>query len=104
MKGNIFMKAQNWSQMWLGYHPISKDSKNWKVICNDFSKEDRVVNSAIGEFAKGIEGYFGAGITEDDGDVYALEIVKDISIADEGYSIKGEKSRVTLRASDENGV
>ncbi|MBQ4220462.1 MAG: alpha-glucuronidase [Butyrivibrio sp.] len=98
------MKAQNWSQMWLGYHPISKDSKNWKVICNDFSKEDRVVNSAIGEFAKGIEGYFGAGITEDDGDVYALEIVKDISIADEGYSIKGEKSRVTLRASDENGV
>ena len=104
MKGNIFMKAQNWSQMWLGYHPISKDNKNWKVICNDFSKEDRVVNSAIGEFAKGIEGYFGAGITEDDGDVYVLEIVKDTSIADEGYSIKGEKSGVTLRASDENGV
>ena len=104
MKGNIFMKAQNWSQMWLGYHPISKDNKNWKVICNDFSKEDRVVNSAIGEFAKGIEGYFGAGITEDDGDVYVLEIVKDTSIANEGYSIKGEKSGVTLRASDENGV
>ena len=104
MKGNIFMKAQNWSQMWLGYHPISKDNKNWKVICNDFSKEDRVVNSAIGEFAKGIEGYFGAGITEDDGDVYVLEIVKDTSIADEGYSIKGEKSGVTLSASDENGV
>lgn len=104
MKGNIFMKAQNWSQMWLGYHPISKDNKNWKVICNDFSKEDRVVNSAIGEFAKGIKGYFGAGITEDDGDVYVLEIVKDTSIADEGYSIKGEKSGVTLRASDENGV
>ncbi len=98
------MKAQNWSQMWLGYHPISKDNKNWKVICNDFSKEDRVVNSAIGEFAKGIEGYFGAGITEDDGDVYVLEIVKDTSIANEGYSIKGEKSGVTLRASDENGV
>ena len=104
MKGNIFMKAQNWSQMWLGYHPISKDNKNWKVICNDFSKEDRIVNSAIGEFAKGIEGYFGAGITEDDGDVYVLEIVKDTSIADEGYSIKGEKSGVTLSASDENGV
>ena len=104
MKGNIFMKAQNWSQMWLGYHPISKDNKNWKVICNDFSKEDRVVNSAIGEFAKGIEGYFGAGITEDDGDVYVLEIIKDTSIANEGYSIKGEKSGVTLRASDENGV
>ncbi|MBR4358456.1 MAG: alpha-glucuronidase [Butyrivibrio sp.] len=98
------MKAQNWSQMWLGYHPISKDNKNWKVICNDFSKEDRIVNSAIGEFAKGIEGYFGAGITEDDGDVYVLEIVKDTSIADEGYSIKGEKSGVTLSASDENGV
>lgn len=104
MKGNIFMKAQNWSQMWLGYHPISKDNKNWKVICNDFSKEDRVVNSAIGEFAKGIKGYFGAGITEDDGDVYVLEIVKDTSIANEGYSIKGEKSGVTLSASDENGV
>ncbi len=104
MKGNIFMKAQNWSQMWLGYHPISKDNKNWKVICNDFSKEDRVVNSAIGEFAKGIEGYFGAGITEDDGDVYVLEIVKDTNIANEGYSIKGEKSGVTLSASDENGV
>lgn len=104
MKGNIFMKAQNWSQMWLGYHPISKDNKNWKVICNDFSKEDRVVNSAIGEFAKGIEGYFGAGITEDDGDVYILEIVKDTNIANEGYSIKGEKSGVTLSASDENGV
>ena len=104
MKGNIFMKAQNWSQMWLGYHPISKDNKNWKVICNDFSKEDRVVNSAIGEFAKGIKGYFGAGITEDDGDVYVLEIIKDTSIANEGYSIKGEKSGVTLRASDENGV
>ncbi|MEE3471639.1 MAG: alpha-glucuronidase [Butyrivibrio hungatei] len=104
MKGNIFMKAQNWSQMWLGYHPISKDNKNWKVICNDFSKEDRVVNSAKGEFAKGIKGYFGAGITEDDGDVYVLEIVKDTSIANEGYSIKGEKSGVTLRASDENGV
>lgn len=104
MKGNVFMKAQNWSQMWLGYHPISKDNKNWKVICNDFSKEDRVVNSAIGEFAKGIEGYFGAGITEDDGDVYVLEIVKDTNIANEGYSIKGEKSGVTLSASDENGV
>ena len=104
MKGNIFMKAQNWSQMWLGYHPISKDNKNWKVICNDFSKENRIVNSAIGEFAKGIEGYFGAGITEDDGDVYVLEIVKDTSIANEGYSIKGEKSGVTLSASDENGV
>lgn len=104
MKGNIFMKAQNWSQMWLGYHPISKDNKNWKVICNDFSKEDRVVNSAIGEFAKGIKGYFGAGITEDDGDVYVLEIVKDTNIANEGYSIKGEKSGVTLSASDENGV
>lgn len=104
MKGNIFMKAQNWSQMWLGYHPISKDNKNWKVICNDFSKEDCVVKSAIGEFAKGIEGYFGAGITEDDGDVYVLEIVKDTNIANEGYSIKGEKSGVTLRASDENGV
>ncbi len=104
MKGNIFMKAQNWSQMWLGYHPIFKDNKNWKVICNDFSKEDCVVNSAIGEFAKGIEGYFGVGITEDDGDVYVLEIVKDTSIADEGYSIKGEKSGVTLSASDENGV
>lgn len=104
MKGNIFMKAQKWSQMWLGYHRVSKDSKNWKVICNDFSKEDRVVNSAIGEFAKGIKGYFGAGITEDDGDVYVLEIVKDTSIANEGYSIKGEKSGVTLSASDENGV
>ena len=98
------MKAQNWSQMWLGYHPISKDNKNWKVICNDFSKEDRVVKSAIGEFAKGIKGYFGAGITEDDGDVYVLEIVKDTNIANEGYSIKGEKSGVTLSASDENGV
>ena len=104
MKGNIFMKAQKWSQMWLGYHRVSKDNKNWKVICNDFSKEDRVVNSAIAEFAKGIKGYFGAGITEDDGDVYVLEIIKDTSIANEGYSIKGEKSGVTLRASDENGV
>ena len=98
------MKTQNWSQMWLGYHQISKDNKNWKVICNDFSKEDRVVKSAIGEFATGIKGYFEADITENDGDVYVLEIAKDTSIANEGYSIKGEKSGITLKASDENGV
>ena len=98
------MKTQNWSQMWLGYHPISKDNKNWKVICNDFSKEDRVVKSAIGEFATGIKGYFDADITENDGDVYVLEIAKDANIAEEGYFIKGEKSGITLKASDENGV
>ena len=98
------MKTQNWSQMWLGYHPISKDNKNWKVICNDFSKEDRVVKSAIGEFATGIKGYFEADITENDGDVYVLEIAKDANIAEEGYFIKGEKSGITLKASDENGV
>ena len=98
------MKTQNWSQMWLGYHPISKDNKNWKVICNDFSKEDRVVKSAIGEFATGIKGYFEADITENDGDVYVLEIAKDANIAEEGYLVKGEKSGITLKASDENGV
>ena len=98
------MKTQNWSQMWLGYHPISKDNKNWKVICNDFSKEDRVVKSAIGEFATGIKGYFDADITENDGDVYVLEIAKDANIAEEGYLVKGEKSGITLKASDENGV
>ncbi len=98
------MKTQNWSQMWLGYHQISKDNKNWKVICNDFSKEDRVVKSAIGEFATGIKGYFDADITENDGDVYVLEIAKDASIAKEGYFVKGEKSGITLKASDENGV
>ena len=98
------MKTQNWSHMWLGYHPISKDNKNWKVICNDFSKEDRVVKSAIGEFATGIKGYFDADITEDDGDVYVLEIAKDANIAEEGYLVKGEKSGITLKASDENGV
>ena len=98
------MKTQNWSQMWLGYHPISKDNKNWKVICNDFSKEDRVVKSAIGEFATGIKGYFDADITENDGDVYVLEIAKDANIAEEGYLVKGEKSGITLNASDENGV
>ena len=98
------MKTQNWSHMWLGYHPISKDNKNWKVICDDFSKEDRVVKSAIGEFATGIKGYFDADITEDDGDVYVLEIAKDANIAEEGYFVKGEKSGITLKASDENGV
>ena len=98
------MKTQNWSQMWLGYHQISKDNKSWKVICNDFSKEDRVVKSAIGEFATGIKGYFDADITENDGDVYVLEIAKDASIAKEGYFVKGEKSGITLKASDENGV
>ena len=98
------MKTQNWSQMWLGYHQISKDNKNWKVICNDFSKEDRVVKSAIGEFATGIKGYFDADITESGGDVYVLEIAKDASIAKEGYFVKGEKSGITLKASDENGV
>ena len=98
------MKTQNWSQMWLGYHQISKDNKNWKVICNDFSNEDRVVKSAIGEFATGIKGYFDADITENDGDVYVLEIAKDASIAKEGYFVKGEKSGITLKASDENGV
>ena len=98
------MKTQNWSQMWLGYHPISKDNKNWKVICNDFSKEDRVVKSAIGEFATGIKGYFDADITENDGDVYVLEIAKDANIAEEGYLVKGEKTGITLKASDENGV
>ncbi|SFU94899.1 alpha-glucuronidase [Butyrivibrio sp. M55] len=98
------MKTQNWSQMWLGYHPISKDNKNWKIVCNDFSKEDRVVKSAIGEFATGIKGYFDADITENDGDVYVLEIAKDANIAEEGYLVKGEKSGITLKASDENGV
>lgn len=98
------MKTQNWSHMWLGYHPISKDNKNWKVICDDFSKEDRVVKSAIGEFATGIKGYFDADITENDGDVYVLEIAKDANIAEEGYFVKGEKSGITLKASDENGV
>ncbi|WP_027209401.1 alpha-glucuronidase [Butyrivibrio hungatei] len=98
------MKTQNWSHMWLGYHPISKGNKNWKVICDDFSKEDRVVKSAIGEFATGIKGYFDADITENDGDVYVLEIAKDANIAEEGYFVKGEKSGITLKASDENGV
>ena len=98
------MKTQNWSQMWLGYHHVSNDNKNWKVICNDFSKEDRVVKSAIGEFATGIKGYFDADITEDDGDILVLEISKDENIASEGYSVKGAKSGITLKASDENGV
>ena len=98
------MKTQNWSQMWLGYHHVSNDNKNWKVICNDFSKEDRVVKSAIGEFATGIKGYFDADITEDDGDILVLEISKDANIASEGYSVKGAKSGITLKASDENGV
>ena len=98
------MKTQNWSQMWLGYHHVSNDNKNWKVICNDFSKEDRVVKSAIGEFATGIKGYFDADITEDDGDIFVLEISKDENIASEGYSVKGAKSGITLKASDENGV
>ena len=97
------MKTQSWSQMWLGYHQISEDSKNWKVICNDFSKENRVINSAIKEFEKGIKGYFGADLAEDE-DSFALEIKKDEGIANEGYVIKGEKSGVTLSASDENGV
>ncbi|MBO4458590.1 MAG: alpha-glucuronidase [Butyrivibrio sp.] len=97
------MKTQNWSQMWLGYHRISEDGGNWKVICNDFSKEDRVINSAIKEFEKGIKGYFDASLSEEDAS-FALEIKKDESVASEGYMIKGEKSGITLSASDENGV
>jgi len=103
-KGICFMRAKNWSQMWLGYHRIYENNKKWSIVCSGFSKDNRVIKSAIAEFEKGIKGYFDTELVESNDDAYILEIKKDENIEKEGYSVKGDKRGIKLDALDENGV
>jgi len=98
------MRAKNWSQMWLGYHRIYENNKKWSIVCSGFSKDNRVIKSAIAEFEKGIKGYFDTELVESNDDAYILEIKKDENIEKEGYSVKGDKRGIKLDALDENGV
>ncbi|WP_242834833.1 alpha-glucuronidase [Butyrivibrio sp. AE3006] len=97
------MKNTDWSQLWLAYHKVSDDGGKWHISFDGFDEKNRVINSLKNEVSLALPKLTGAEITDTGADT-ELKVIKDSSIAKEGFVVKKMGSTVTIGASDENGA
>lgn len=111
-----------WTQLWLKYEP-KKDCGNSvyfrNVVLQGFDRENAVVNNALAELQRGIQGMLGVQVLPDAQGQEALEkkgrapqhgqgllLQRNLSgeIKAEGYRIEEADGLLTLSATDEKGL
>ena len=105
------MATKEWTQLWLDYHKVYEGDGTWKIKCESFSENHKVVESSFAEFKKGIEALTGETVFYPDETVdnsgkkaKTLTLNKNDSVPEEGYFFKGSDEGILLEASDERGA
>ena len=97
---------KDWKQLWLKYDRKA-DAENGKffekVALEGFDAADRVVKSALCELRQGAEGMLGVTPALQEGMPCTL-LLKKAPGKSEGYALKEENGRITLKAADEKGL
>ncbi|WP_026510662.1 glycoside hydrolase family 20 zincin-like fold domain-containing protein [Butyrivibrio sp. LC3010] len=102
------MNDKNWSKLWLDYdkklsNEQSEDS--FSVAFDGFSEDHRIIKSAKNELTEVFSKLFKGGYTtEIENAGKSVCIKKTDEIKNEGYRISADDSKLTIEASDENGV
>lgn len=92
---------ENWSQLWLNYHP-AKDKGLFRYAGEIRSSEDTpILKNAVRELSRGLSGITGAFKGSGDG---FIELCRDDSLPHEGYSISPTEDRMVISGGDDRGI
>ncbi|RKM55167.1 alpha-glucuronidase [Butyrivibrio sp. X503] len=86
------MEKKKWSELWLSYDKVTELGGSQTLTIEGFDAENRIIKSAAKELERGFNGFA------------KISFVRESSVAKEGYEIAGADSKITVKASDENGI
>ncbi len=86
------MEKEMYTKLWLNYGFGAGQNVNASVLIEGFSKEHRVIRSAVKELEAGVK------------EKLEITLLKDAGVPKEGYSLEGSDGKVVIKASDENGA
>ena len=91
------MGKKEWTQLWLEYKNVSSDNKTVSCSVEGFDKDSQVIKSALCELKCGLKGILSDEVVDNTSSCdIVLDIVKEDSIAAEGYKIAGREEKTIV--------